>query len=187
MSVQPSAERSTLLPKLPMRMHHHAYVSSDLERTRHFYEDIIGLPLAATWVEATEESYGTLQFCHVFFAVADGSALAFFNFKDPKMQAQFDLGSRNSDFYHIAFAVDEKTQQEIIDRCKGAGFKTFITDHGYCKSLYVNDPDGLMVEFTVDPSDVAEIDAFQRKIARKSLDAWQAGDTRPNNQMRPHG
>ncbi len=29
----------------PNRLHHHAFVSSDLEKTREFYEDIIGLPL----------------------------------------------------------------------------------------------------------------------------------------------
>ncbi len=37
--------------KLPSRLHHTAYVTTDLEATRHFYEDIIGLPLVATWCE----------------------------------------------------------------------------------------------------------------------------------------
>ena len=186
MNIRSSGESPSPRSNLLMRMHHHAYVSHDLERTRHFYEDIIGMRLAATWVEVTEESYGTLHFCHVFFAAADGSCLAFFNFKDPKFQGRFDLGSRNSEFYHIAFAVDESTQQLIRARCEAASFETYMTDHGYCKSLYVNDPDGLMVEFTVDPPNVDEIDEYQRRIARKSLDAWQAGDTRPNNDLRPH-
>ena len=31
--------------KLPSRLHHTAYVSKNLEETRKFYEDIIGLPL----------------------------------------------------------------------------------------------------------------------------------------------
>jgi catechol 2,3-dioxygenase-like lactoylglutathione lyase family enzyme len=30
------------------RLHHAAWVTRDQEATRHFYEDIIGLPLAAT-------------------------------------------------------------------------------------------------------------------------------------------
>ena len=33
--------------KLPSRLHHTAYETKDLEATRHFYEDIIGLPLVA--------------------------------------------------------------------------------------------------------------------------------------------
>ncbi len=37
---------------LPARLHHTAYVSKNLEATRKFYEDIIGLPLLATWCEA---------------------------------------------------------------------------------------------------------------------------------------
>ena len=28
---------------LPARLHHNAYVSRDLEATRHFYEDVLGL------------------------------------------------------------------------------------------------------------------------------------------------
>ena len=38
--------------KLPSRLHHTAYVSKNLEETRKFYEDIIGLPLMATWCES---------------------------------------------------------------------------------------------------------------------------------------
>jgi glyoxylase I family protein len=34
---------------LPSRLHHTAYVAKDLEKTRHFYEDILGFPLVATW------------------------------------------------------------------------------------------------------------------------------------------
>jgi catechol 2,3-dioxygenase-like lactoylglutathione lyase family enzyme len=33
---------------LPTRLHHTAYVTRDMEKTRHFYEDLIGLPLVAT-------------------------------------------------------------------------------------------------------------------------------------------
>ena len=36
------------MTKLPSRLHHTAYVTKDLEATRHFYEDILGFPLVAT-------------------------------------------------------------------------------------------------------------------------------------------
>lgn len=39
---------------LPTRLHHSAYVTSDMETTRHFYEDLIGMPLVATWCESDE-------------------------------------------------------------------------------------------------------------------------------------
>ena len=34
---------------LPLRLHHTAYVTRDQQATRAFYEDLIGLPLVATW------------------------------------------------------------------------------------------------------------------------------------------
>ena len=37
--------------KLPSRLHHAAYTTKDMERTRQFYEEVIGLPLVATWSE----------------------------------------------------------------------------------------------------------------------------------------
>ena len=40
--------------KLPSRLHHNAWVVKDLERTRQFYEDLLGLPLTATWCEKTD-------------------------------------------------------------------------------------------------------------------------------------
>ena len=43
-----------LLRHLPERLHHHAYVCADQERTRRFYEDVLGLPLIATWIEREE-------------------------------------------------------------------------------------------------------------------------------------
>jgi catechol 2,3-dioxygenase-like lactoylglutathione lyase family enzyme len=50
--------------KLPSRLHHTAYTSRDLEATRHFYEDIIGLPLVATWCEKDELFGKERTYCH---------------------------------------------------------------------------------------------------------------------------
>ncbi len=55
--------------KLPSRLHHTAYTSKDLEATRHFYEDIIGLPLVATWCEKDELFGKERVYCHCFFAL----------------------------------------------------------------------------------------------------------------------
>ena len=177
---------AALLSRPPERLHHHAYVVHDQGRTRHFYEDIIGLPLRATWIEETDFRGEHLVFSHTFYGLADGSALAFFNFADKDLQARFNVGPQKNLCYHIALAVDDETQQQIMERCAAADLKTTLLDHGYCKSLYVTDPDGLQVEFTVDAANVDAINEYQQRVARKSLQAWQAGDTRPNNNVRPH-
>ena len=39
------------------RLHHNAWITRDQEATRRFYEDLIGLPLVATWSE-TDELFG---------------------------------------------------------------------------------------------------------------------------------
>ncbi len=75
--------------KLPSRLHHTAYTSKDLEATRHFYEDIIGLPLIATWCEKDELFGKERTYCHCFFGLGDGGALAFFQFANKEDEALF--------------------------------------------------------------------------------------------------
>src|SRR5688572_31471906 len=99
--------------KLPSRLHHTAYTSKDLEATRAFYEDVIGLPLVATWCEKDELFGKERTYCHCFFALADGGALAFFQFADAEDQAQFGPQMPFSPFHHIALNVDPETQKAI--------------------------------------------------------------------------
>ena len=92
--------------QLPSRLHHNAFVTKDQEATRAFYEDIIGLPLVATWSEADELFGAERVYCHTFFALGDGSALAFFQFADQADQDLFDPALTPSPFRHIALKVD---------------------------------------------------------------------------------
>ncbi len=171
---------------LPSRLHHHAYVVENQERTRQFYEDVVGLPLLATWIEEGDYKDMKFSFSHTFYGLGDGSALAFFSFADPEVQAKF-AAKQQDIFVHVALNVTEKALDSILERCKTAGFESFAHDHGYCKSIYVTDPDGLLVEFTADPPNVAAINAHQASTAHASLRAWMAGDRTPNNDIRPAG
>jgi catechol 2,3-dioxygenase-like lactoylglutathione lyase family enzyme len=171
--------------ELPQRLHHNAYVCADQERTRHFYEDILGLPLIATWIERAEMEGRTANYSHTFYGLGDGGALAFFNFQDPELQARFTPKAQPA-FVHIALKVSPATQDEIRGRCEAAQVATRTLDHGYCTSLYVTDPDGLTVEFTRDVENVDAINTHQRATAHAALARWLAGDTTPNNDVRPH-
>src|SRR5215469_1095573 len=91
---------------LPTRLHHNAYVTRDMEATRHFYEDLIGIPLIATWCEADELFGKERVYCHCFFGLADGGALAFFQFANPEDAALFGPKMPDSPFHHIALNVD---------------------------------------------------------------------------------
>jgi hypothetical protein len=70
---------------------------------------------------------------------------------------------------------------------KAAGLqepRTYVLEHGYCRSVYVVDPDGMIVEFTVDHADVDKINAKRRADAHTELKRWLAGDHTPNNMFR---
>jgi hypothetical protein len=54
-------------------------------------------------------------------------------------------------------------------------------------SLYVYDPTGLRLEFTVDCVAMPEIAARQRATARETLSRRLAGDHSSNNEFRPQG
>ena len=171
--------------KLPSRLHHTAYTSKDLEATRHFYEDIIGLPLIATWCEKDELFGKERVYCHCFFGLADGGALAFFQFANKEDEELFSPKMPSSPFHHIALTVDAETQAGIEKRLKEANLPgTYVLEHGYCKSLYVTDPDGMICEFTVDHPDAEKINAKRRLDARSELQRWLGGNHTSNNMFR---
>jgi catechol-2,3-dioxygenase len=60
----------------------------------------------------------------------------------------------------------------------------FVLEHGYCRSLYVEDPNGMIVEFTVDHEKVDEINAQRRATAHADLKRWLGGDHTSNNTFR---
>ena len=165
------------------RLHHHAIVVADQEATRRFYEDVIGLPLVATWCEVENVRGKDRTYCHTFYELADGSALAFFQFADPADHAEL-VSNEPRALNHVALAVTAAQQEEVMARLAQAELAHRVVDHGYCRSLYVSDPDGSTLELTVDPPDVADIAATRRADAHRELARWLGGDHRPNNDLR---
>ena len=174
-------------PKIPSRLHHTAYVSKNLEATRQFYEDVIGLPLMATWCESDMLFGAERTYCHCFFGLGDGGALAFFQFARPEDQALFGPKMPETPFHHIALKVDEEAQKGIEQRLRAAGYqepKMYVLEHGYCRSVYAVDPDGMIVEFTVDHPEADKINSKRKQDAHTELERWLAGDHTSNNMFR---
>ena len=169
------------------RLHHTAYVTKDQEATRAFYEDILGFPLIAAWSEA-DELFGAVRvYCHTFFGLADGSALAFFQFADEKDQELFDPELAPSPFRHIALKVDADNQADLERRLAEANWKpegTYVLEHGYCRSLYTEDPNGMLLEFTADAAGADEIAEARKADAHETLKRWLEGDHTSNNTYR---
>src|SRR5690606_9042814 len=90
-------------------------------------------------------------------------------------------------FHHIALNVDAATQAGIEARLKAAGFaepQMYILEHGYCRSVYAQDPNGMICEFTCDHPDAERINEENRRSAHAELKRWLAGDHHNNNPFR---
>ena len=183
------ARPTTPLNELPLRLHHHAYAVKDQEVNRRFFEDLLGMPLVATWCERVfNKDFGRdIDYCHTFYGLADGSALAFFQYADADVYEKWKaILPEGGGTWHIALNVSRATFDDLLGRVKRANLTHRVTDHGYCLSLYITSPDGLRVEFTVDPPDVDTINAKRRADAHSELARWLKGDHRINNDDRPH-
>lgn len=155
-------------------LHHFAWRCRDAEETRHFYEDLLGLPLAHIIQEDRVPSTG--EYCpyvHIFFELGDGSFIAFFDLGD-------DLAAEPSPntpswVNHLALRVESVEKvHEAKGRLEAAGVEVVgVTDHGFIQSIYFFDPNGIRLELTHQPVATAR-DPQALGRARARLDAWTA-------------
>jgi catechol 2,3-dioxygenase-like lactoylglutathione lyase family enzyme len=169
------------------RLNHFAYRCRDAEETRHFYEDLLGLPLVH--VIQSDHVPSTGEYCpygHLFFRMADGSLLAFFDLGDG--EAPLPSPNTPSWVHHLALQVpDEAHLLAAKRRLEEAGVEVLgITDHTIVRSIYFFDPNGLRVELTTWAVDPQYMDR-EAALARSRLDAWmQRKRERRLAQTSPH-
>ena len=154
-----SAKLSKLPPAAPIhQLHHYAYRAKDAEETRHFYEDILGLPLyhiiQSDYVPSTGEY---CPYTHFFFRLKDGSCIAFFDLGDDEAA----LPSPNTPLWvnHISFRVDTVADLEAMKvRLQAEGVEVLgVTDHHIFKSIYFFDPNGVRLELTAQLADEVQM------------------------------
>jgi catechol 2,3-dioxygenase-like lactoylglutathione lyase family enzyme len=121
-------------------VHHTALISSDVERTVRFYQDLLGFPL--TEVIENRDYPGST---HFFFDIGNGNLLAFFDFPGLDVGPYAEvLGG----LHHLAISVDPVHWEEIVPRLADAGVDYVIHSE---VSVYFNDPDGARIELIADP------------------------------------
>ena len=155
-------------------LHHNAYRCRDSEQTRQFYQDFLGLPLTNAFEISETKSGRPTKTLHSFYAMDDGSCLAFFEDPDRpfefKVQHDFDL--------HIALEVTQDDLHKMFAKGKAAGMETRgISDHGFIDSIYFRDPNGYVIELTAKRPDHDAAVAKAAQTARQKLDAWQLSKT----------
>ncbi|HUC69278.1 MAG TPA: VOC family protein [Stellaceae bacterium] len=166
------------------RLHHHAVRTDDMAATRRFYEDLLGMPMVAALRESVDLGGGEKPFLHCFFEMADGGCLAFFQFLPDAFGPATKLPRHGVD-HHLAMLVPGF---EEIARLK-AKFDALLypncgINHGFCYSHYVRDPNGMLVEFVVEPANELELCETAAASAHEELAKWQDQDYTPNHLAR---
>ena len=153
-------------------LYHYAHPCRDAEETRHFYEDILGLPLVNCMVADRVPSTGEeWHYAHLFFEMGDGSYIAFFDLGKNELPAP----SPNTPDWVQHFAIEANSVDDVLAmrrRLEEAGVKvTKLTDHGFIKSIYFFDPNGLRLEVTARTEPANYLKEASR-AARPALDEW---------------
>jgi len=120
-------------------VHHVALLSSDVERTIRFYQDVLEFPL--TEIFENRDYAGSN---HFFFDLGHGNLLAFFDFPG------LDLGPYDEvlgGLHHIAISVEPRQWERLRGKLDAAGVG-YQEESG--SSLYFNDPDGARIELIAD-------------------------------------
>jgi catechol 2,3-dioxygenase-like lactoylglutathione lyase family enzyme len=155
-------------------LNHHAYYARDVEQTRHFYEDILEMPLTVFLTIPDEVFTGDpLPYSHFFFEMGDGSAIAFFDYPAfHEGKATYRAPSVYD--HHIALQVNSDADIEYFRRkLEANGVKHSYVDHGAFHSIYFEDPNGLNLELCTLPEIAEEFGYRAAKIAHDELKKWQ--------------
>ena len=124
----------------------------DLDKTREFYETVLGFKVVIADTIKISEG-GAIR--HIFFDTGRDQLLAFMEPRGvPGVPIEYAAGINRglgvpAAFYHFAFeagsppALEDKRQELIA---KGVEV-TDVVDHGWAKSIYFKDPNGMSLEY----------------------------------------
>jgi catechol 2,3-dioxygenase-like lactoylglutathione lyase family enzyme len=121
-------------------LHHMALLSSDVERTVRFYQELLEFPL--TEIFENRDYKGSN---HFFFDIGNGNLLAFFDLPG------LDLGPYAEvlgGLHHIAISVERPAWERLRGKLDAAGVPYQLESDA---SIYFRDPDGARLELLADP------------------------------------
>jgi catechol 2,3-dioxygenase-like lactoylglutathione lyase family enzyme len=138
---------SQLPPDEPPRwrgINHLALVTSDMDATVRFYHGVLGARLVA--------HLGNESFRHYFFEIGPGSTVAFFEYRGLELAGFAKPAGvpdpRAAQFDHVSFNLaDEEALLSLQRRLKAHGCEvTDVVDHGFVRSIYFTDNNGIALE-----------------------------------------
>ena len=135
--LKPRADRAASTAR---GVHHVALISSDVESTIRFYDDLLGFPLIEMFENRDYEGS-----THFFFDIGEGNALAFFDLPGLDLGPYMEvLGGH----HHLAISIERPQWEAAKQRLEAAGVECAHVDGS---SLYFRGPDGERLELISDP------------------------------------
>lgn len=131
------------------KLHHVAYRCRDAVRTVDFYTKALGLEFTMAMSEERVPTTGVrCPYMHIFFKMADGSHIAFFELPE---EAPMNLDPNTPHWVqHIALEMENAdTLMAAVEKLKSYGVEVIgPIDHHIFQSVYFHDPDGHRLELT---------------------------------------
>ncbi|MGW4801946.1 VOC family protein [Nonomuraea sp. NPDC004297] len=134
-------------------VHHLALVTADMDATVRFWHGVLDARLVAT--------LAVPAFKHYFFEVGPGHTVAFFEYADQPLDSFAKPAgvpyAKAAQFDHLSLHLpDEDALNRLRDRLKAHDCEvTDVIDHGFLRSIYFSDPNGIALEaswWTIDPT-----------------------------------
>ena len=148
----------------------------DLDKTREFYEGVLGFKVVVADTIKIKEG-GAIR--HMFFDTGRDQLLAFMEPRGiPGVPVEYDAGINRglgtpAAFYHFAFeagsppALEDKRRELIAKGVK----VTHVVDHGWARSIYFKDPNGMSLEYCCLARNFTEDDATMQERFEISIRA----------------
>ncbi|MHB8464325.1 MAG: VOC family protein [Acidimicrobiales bacterium] len=132
-----------------MGFHHVALATNDLAATHRFYTEVMGFDLVKMVVGPTPEG-GWAK--HVFYDTGSEGMIAFWEIHSDKigpfptdLNKSIGLPGWVNHFAFDAPTLDDLTAHRV--RWQEHGYAVLHINHGFCESIYLEDPNGITVEF----------------------------------------
>lgn len=163
------------------RLHHVAYRCRDAAETVKFYTELMELEYSLAAAENKVPSTGEdSPYMHIFFRMADGSYVAFFELPDSP-----DMGRDPNTpewVQHLALSVEN--EDELIrfqKKLADAGVEAIgPVDHKICKSIYFFDPNGHRLEIALDTTTPKMAERLA-EVAGPMLSEWSQTKRAPEH------
>ena len=144
-----------------MPFHHVAITTKDMQATHKFYSEVMGFDLVRV-EKTTPNSRSWAK--HFFYDTGNQEMLAVWEIHDSSLNKDFSTSiSKGLGLpiwsNHIAFGLkDIESLKRATRNITQHGIDLTEVDHGWCTSIYLNDPNEIMVEFCVTTETFTEKD-----------------------------